>query len=522
MVVIACTIPNCDFKTDDVLEALTIALLANHGLAHQGTLSDVAVPSLPPVPRGPKLDQPKVNIGVSTEEWNVFTRRWEVFRTGSGIDEASAPSQLFQCAENEHGDSLLKVNPDAASSTLPDLLSAMRSLAVIPAATGVLRTELLQLRQERDEPFLAFTARVRGKAETCAFTTTCECGKNVDYTDHAIRDVLLNGISDPDIRREVLGTKNVLKTPVNDVIALVENKEMARNALPSSTLSAVSSFKREQDPPKEPPTTTPSRVDQAKQATCPDCKSLFKIFTEGTRGWNTKPPTVCIDCYRARHRRKRPHHTPPAAPPTSQAFDSDPISQVAACHSSRTRQRRRHNRAPTTHGTVGRRPSVRLDHHVFTKGEWKQARLREHPRVPITISIGTSAQTRYGSPTRTSNTHAEVSAIADTGAQSDLWSMKDFLPCGFSHDDLLPVRLSLSAANHSPISIEGAFFAKITTRLYNRETTSCRSMMSATLSKLCTCRTTHYSPLVSCRITSHRPRQWTRRQGDATLATLSL
>ena len=84
-------------------------------------------------------------------------------------------------------DSVLKANPDAASSTLPDLLSAMRSRAVIPVATGVLRTELLQLRQEHDEPFRVFTARVRGKAETCAFTTTCECGKNVDYTDHAIR-----------------------------------------------------------------------------------------------------------------------------------------------------------------------------------------------------------------------------------------------------------------------------------------------------------------------------------------------
>ena len=55
--------------------------------------------------------------------------------------------------------------------------------------------------------------------------------------------------------------------------------------------------------------------------------------------------------------------------------------------------------------------------------------------------------------------------------------MKDFLACGFSHDDLLPVRLSLSAANRSPISIEGAFFAKITTRLHNREATSCRSMI---------------------------------------------
>ena len=41
-----------------------------------------------------------------------------------------------------------------------------------------------------------------------------------------------------------LGPRTFFRKPVNDVIALVENKEMARNALPSSTLSAVSSFKR--------------------------------------------------------------------------------------------------------------------------------------------------------------------------------------------------------------------------------------------------------------------------------------
>ena len=211
-------------------------------------------------------------------------------------------------------------------------------------------------------------------------------------------------------------------------------------------------------------------MDQARQATCPDCKSLFKIFTEGT--------SYCLhQLLQGSPPQETPTSHAPSPPPTSQAFDSDPISQVAACQSSRTRRRRRHNCACATHGTVGRRPPVRLAHQVFTKGEWKRARLREHPRVPITISIDTSAHSRYSNPTRTSNTHAEVSAIADTGAQSDLWSMKDFLACGFSRDDLLPVSLGLSAANRSPISIEGAFFAKLTTKLHNGEVTSCRSMV---------------------------------------------
>ena len=142
-----------------------------------------------------------------------------MFRSGSGIDEASAPSQLFQCAGTELGDSLLKANQQATSGSLPGLLAAMRSLAVIPVATCVLRTDLLQLRQERDETVRAFSARVRGKAETCAFSTTCECGKDVDYIIH---DVLLNGLYNPDIRREILGTTDILNKVVNDVVALVE------------------------------------------------------------------------------------------------------------------------------------------------------------------------------------------------------------------------------------------------------------------------------------------------------------
>lgn len=239
MVVVNCSVPGCNFQTDDVSEALAIALLTNHGLAH-------ATPAPVPSPvRGPKLDRPQINVGVSTEEWNVFIRRWEVFRTGAGIDDASAPSQLFQCAGTELGDSILKANPHATSRTLAELITEMRSLAVIPIAAGVLRTELQQMRQERDESFRAYAARVRGKAETCEFKTTCECGNEVDYTDHSIRDTLLGGINDHDIRREVLGTIDILQKPVNAVIALVENKEMARNALPSSNLSAVSSFVRQ-------------------------------------------------------------------------------------------------------------------------------------------------------------------------------------------------------------------------------------------------------------------------------------
>ena len=123
----------------------------------------------------------------------MFVRRWNVFKSGSGIDNDSTSSQLFQWAGPTLVDNLLRIDAEAATKALPDLLAAMRSSAVIPVATGVLRADLLHMQQQRDELFRAFAARVRGKAETCAFRARCTCGNDVDYTDHSICDVLLSG-----------------------------------------------------------------------------------------------------------------------------------------------------------------------------------------------------------------------------------------------------------------------------------------------------------------------------------------
>ncbi|XP_051795794.1 uncharacterized protein LOC127531147 [Acanthochromis polyacanthus] len=392
MVVVQCSVPGCAFVSADVSEALAIALLSNHGLAHQ----PLPVPATPPQassPAGPKLERPTVDVGVSIEEWNLFTRRWEVFCAGSGITDAQAPFQLFQCAGPDLGDSLLQTNPDAATGPAAALLSAMRSLAVIPVAACVLRTELLQLHQEREETFRAFAARVRGKAETCAFHTACVCGRDVDYSDHIVRDVLINGIYDTDIRRETLGFPDVLNKTVNEVIALVENREIARNALPPSSLSAVSSFRRQTG--ARASTAPPSAdVNMSQRAACRDCKGIFNVFTEGPRGWNSKPHQVCLDCFRA-HRRGRRRQ--PAPDGQQAAVSAGPIAQISLVDSGSGRRRRRgrhegqHQHSTLTPSGAMTGPA-RLPHHIFTKGEWRRARMKEHPRVSIQISVDGSVR----------------------------------------------------------------------------------------------------------------------------------
>ena len=132
-----------------------------------------------------------------------------------------------------------------------------------------------------------------------AYFTKCTCLREVYFTDSVIGDVLMAAIADLDIRCEVLGTSAILERAVNDVISLVESMEMARNYL-SSSASGISSFKRS----RAASAAQPPPSDRSQTALCPDCKQTFALFSEGARGWNTRPYRQCIKCYRGRRVRR--------------------------------------------------------------------------------------------------------------------------------------------------------------------------------------------------------------------------
>ena len=173
MVNLTCGVPNCPFQTGEVSDTVAVALLNNHNLAHTLPASNDA--NAIPRTKGPKLERPRIDMGVDSETWNTFERRWDNFRRGSGIGDESASLQLFQCAADSLGDALLKADHDVTSRPIAEVMAAMKSLAVVPVSRGVKRAELTYMQQSPDEVFRAFAARVRGKAETCAFTITAKC-----------------------------------------------------------------------------------------------------------------------------------------------------------------------------------------------------------------------------------------------------------------------------------------------------------------------------------------------------------
>ena len=310
-----------------------------------------------------------------------------MFKQGSGISDESAPSQLFQCISKELGDNLLKFDAEIAARPIEELTESMRRLAVLPIATDALTTELMQMCQMRDESFRSFAARVRGKPDTCAFSADCSFGLKVNYTDHMIRDTLLNGFSDFDIRREILGTTDILTTAVNDVIALVESNEMARNATPAPDESVASAFRRQKVTIISKNCRSSSRnfspANPLKQSPCRICKKQFHLFKESPLGWNTKPYTVCIDCFCTRRCTK---HSNFPSPTLTAITDSNGLLGSTGHLGAVTKI------APPLleeQAKISLQESGLLEnaHYVFQNEQWIKAGMRDHPTIKVCVFL---------------------------------------------------------------------------------------------------------------------------------------
>ena len=441
MVVVSCPYQGCTYATEDLPPELIAQLLSIHALSH----SQAQAPSS----RGPKLNRPTIDVGVDLETWNSFLRRWETFKTGSGITEEAASTQLFQCASDALGDLLLKSDPRLTSRPAADVLKIMQSIAVIPVARGVSRAELFQMNQSAEEPIRTFAARVRGKAETCGFTTaaTCPCGKQVeaDYTEEVIRDVILAGISDLDIRRDALSMPEIQQKSTNDVVGIIESREMARNATPlsSAAVNAMSSYKQARHP--RPPaetllkTVTPQKQDYdsstQKTSPCPECGKHYRPFKERPNGTvNKVPHKLCLDCFRSSKKRLSVSN---GTNLSALEIDSDQVFQISALGSN-----------------------------------------NKHPRVQVQVGC-----------VKDKDILTCVDAIADTGAMTNVMGLNDFLKAGFTHGQLEPSSAVIRAANGQKLDLCGQFEAIVKGTSPNEDITTntiiyvCQSVNGLFISK---------------------------------------
>ena len=104
--------------------------------------------------------------------------------------------------------------------------------------------------------------------------------------------------------------------------------------------------------------------------------------------------------------------------------------------------------------------SQTLDHHIYTSRGWSKVSSLNHPKLRVRITTDEEDYAKMGfrqpiiSP-------KYLDVVTDSGAQSCLWSRKEFLSSGFSLKDLIPVRHTMRAANCVSIAIDGAVLLRL-------------------------------------------------------------
>ena len=260
-----------------------------------------------------------------------------------------------------------------------------------------------------------------------------------------IKDVLVAGLSDPDIKREVLGWADLDKKTTGETVMFIEGKEMARTAmgLSASSIAANSSYKKamKTDEKKEPP------PDFKKTAKCPHCKETFLLFKKFASGKHSKKAfESCGDCFKKLKEKKEDVNGMEIGGINNREVRiNDHLTVAVTCTGS-----------PKHPG----RQSVVLGHHIFDSDKWSTLKNESHPSLRLAVSVEESDYAAFGMKSPKITSH-EADVVTDTGAQACLLPRKDLHKYGLMRSDLLKVKHTLHAANRTPITIDGALLLRL-------------------------------------------------------------
>ena len=132
-------------------------------------------------------------------------------------------------------------------------LEKIKKVAVHVQNIIVARVTLHQIKQDRDEPIRSVAAKLKGQASICNYTIKhkCQCSleSEINYADEIVKDVLVSGLADNQIQRELFANPNQ-EMPLEDMINLIESKEVGNRSVSQvantvKTYAVRSTYKRD-------------------------------------------------------------------------------------------------------------------------------------------------------------------------------------------------------------------------------------------------------------------------------------
>jgi hypothetical protein len=452
MPVVKCPIPDCEYKTADVEAVVVAALLTTHATVHIA-----AAPSGVVAAKVDRVKRPTVSLAGSSEDWSYFISRWKDYVAATKVTGKDRVIQLLECCD----DTLRKDLTRTAGGSLTDkpeedVLKAIRILAVREENIMVARVTLHNMHQDRDETVRSFGARLRGQAGVCKFVTNClHCNEDVNYTEAILRDVLTRGLEDPEIQLDLLGNKNQDMT-LEQVFQLVEAKEAGKRSASrlhdsqGAEAAAGSTYRRRKN----------TAYQEHKKT---DSNELCSYCGKKGHGKNSSPNIrkkecpayghTCKHCSRENHyesvcRSKNKHKS---EKPNSQSEYEGAIFDSLCAVTNRNLN-------------YGKR-ALTLDHHMYNQLSdlWTKQTSRPQPFIDLTVKVIHEDYERLGfrSPVTSQPRTRTLAAMADTGCQSCLASIKVIHRLGLQKHDLIPVTMQMHAANNKGINILGAVILRL-------------------------------------------------------------
>ncbi|GFR97848.1 enzymatic polyprotein [Elysia marginata] len=149
--------------------------------------------------------------------------------TATSTTAGATAEKLLECCDETLRKDLSRTFTPLTSSDEQTLLEQLRSVAVRQENVMVARLELQQMKQDRDETARTFYARLKCQADVCQFKIKCTCGLENNYCVNMIRDTLITGLADDDIRLKVLGPSNQ-EMSLDETIRFIEAKDSGKRS----------------------------------------------------------------------------------------------------------------------------------------------------------------------------------------------------------------------------------------------------------------------------------------------------
>ena len=228
--------------------------------------------------RTARIQQPKVVVtdgAVLEEDWEFFLHSWSEYKA-----LASPGTQSKEILGNVLGEIAAGVFSRLGKAgyealTEADLLVHARKLVVKERNLLVNRLKLATITQDEDEPVYKFETRLKPIARTGKFQQTCDkCKTEVDFTEQMVRDHLIRGLSDLEIKKKVLALEWKQCT-LEKVLSFVEAEELGKRSISDTKLhgdaNAISGYKKQKG----------AMSDQSKsKKTCWKCGGSFPHSAE--------------------------------------------------------------------------------------------------------------------------------------------------------------------------------------------------------------------------------------------------